>query len=100
MSGEVSGNKIRVSFSLSGERPPDHNMVRITARVVPKPARGTRPVIDGSFRVPLVKGGGKDAYTCGACGAILVKGIKRGEIAIVVVQCKHCGKYNEIGEES
>jgi DNA-directed RNA polymerase subunit RPC12/RpoP len=73
-------------------------MVRIPARVVPKPAKGTRQVIDGSFRVPLVKDGGKDAYTCGACGAILVKGIKRGEIANVVIQCRHCGKYNEISE--
>jgi DNA-directed RNA polymerase subunit RPC12/RpoP len=71
-------------------------MARIPARVISKPAMGTRTMIDGSFRLPLGRDGGRDVYTCGACGAILVKGIKRGEIDNSVVQCKHCGKYNEI----
>lgn len=63
--------------------------------VIPKPAEGTRVVLEGDAK-PLAKGTGPLNYLCGNCGETLLEGIEKGEVTNIVLRCPYCGSYNDL----
>ena len=66
----------------------------IKLNIVPKPAQGTRTLIESKIS-PAFKGEGETNYVCGNCGAVLAEKVRPGQIKNIVVLCPKCGKYNE-----
>lgn len=69
-------------------------MPDIKLKVVPEPAKGTAAIIQGD-KSPLLRGEGQFNYLCGKCGAILLKGIEKGQVRGIVLRCPKCGSFND-----
>lgn len=75
-------------------------MPRIGLRVIPEPAAGTRSVLAYTGEGTVVMRGsamGHD-YVCGACAAVLLEAVPRGQVRNVVVKCPACGAINDTTE--
>ena len=68
----------------------------IEAKIIPKPAEGTRTVI-APAAMPAIKGEGDTNYLCGNCKTKIVEKVHKRQIQNIVVRCCICGNYNEIG---
>lgn len=77
----------------------ERSPVRLT--VIPEPKEGSRVIIDLAdedadstiFIDPHARN--VPSMLCGDCGAVLVEGIERGTFEGVILQCPHCGAYND-----
>ena len=70
----------------------------VKLRIIPKPKPKTRAVLEPKVGevLPVIKGQGSLNLLCGNCGAVLVEGIKGGQIRNIVIHCPICRHYNDI----
>ncbi len=71
-------------------------MPNIKLRVIPKPAEGTRSVINltGPGTVAF-SGHGDVVLECGNCGEPLAENVQEGQLSNLVIRCNNCAEYNE-----
>lgn len=69
----------------------------IRLNVIPEPDPGSRTVFvydgDGTVVMSGVETG--LSMNCGQCNSPLVRGLRRDQIAGIVLRCKACGSFNE-----
>ncbi len=59
-------------------------------------ARGA-VVNEGTHADPVaIHGSGPHAFVCGACGVVLVDGVRFGQVESVAFRCAACGAFNAI----
>lgn len=72
---------------------------KIRLTVIPKPEpEDKRSVLLGSGEGTVYFNGPdfrQPPMVCGACGAHLIEGMRRGQIDSVVLYCNACGAYND-----
>lgn len=73
-------------------------MPKIPLRVIPEPELGTRTVLvsDAPGTVHIKGQATGHDYVCGACGAVLLEGVERGQVEDIVFQCTTCGAFNDM----
>ena len=45
---------------------------------------------------PFVVGEGALDFTCGSCGHLMLKSLRRGQVTKAIYKCPKCGSYNQI----
>jgi len=75
-------------------------MVTLSMEVVPEPKEGTATVfrVEPNYALAdpflVMQGQGNTNYVCGACRALLVKSIARGQLTGMVLRCAGCFSFN------
>lgn len=72
--------------------------MRIKMKVLPEQDEGgDRAVYHGTASDPaVVHGSGPHSFVCGGCGAVLVEGVRFGQVESVSFRCASCGALNAI----
>lgn len=65
--------------------------------VIPEPDPGTRSVFQKTTAGSVIFAGEETGLSldCGRCGSPLVQGLRREQVASIVLQCNACGSYND-----
>ncbi len=71
--------------------------MRIKMKVVTADEASSWTVIEREAGAdPAVQGSGPHSFVCGACGTILVEGVRFGQIESAVFRCVSCRSLNAI----
>jgi uncharacterized Zn finger protein (UPF0148 family) len=70
----------------------------IKLRTISKISTNERTILDPKTAeaLPIMKGKGDINLLCGNCGAVLVKGIYRGQIRRIVIYCPVCDCFSNV----
>lgn len=92
--GECHGPKVRLCVT-------PEITEKIFLKVIPEPDPDSRAVFDYRGEGTIIFRGFDTglAFCCGKCHSHLAVGIQRGSIKNIVLKCKNCGVYNEVGFE-
>jgi hypothetical protein len=72
--------------------------MRIKMKVISEQEGSHGDVVgEGSRSDPVViRGTGPHSFVCGACGAVLVEGVRFGQVESISIRCATCGSLNAI----